>query len=191
MADVNIISLSPRLQKLLVLECERLGLSYTVTRTPEQSARLYISDSITPRLPDDKTIYIGVAKESALDNTFLLTDLRNKIIATLSHSEKKQSGTVRKQKRISLTLDPDSLTVSVRGGAPVRLSPTEYRLMHALNEKHGEILTYAEANALLSCEGSNKTNVYICLLRKKLEANGYKIIYSVRGKGFKIGKNDN
>ena len=190
MADVNIISSSSRLKKLLTLECERLGLSFTVTQAPEKNARIYISDRLIQKLPDEKTIYIGVDKDEALGEVFLLTELREKIIGIISQTEKKQSSVARKPKRLSLTLDPDNLTVSVRGGAPIRLSPTEYKLLHALNEKRGEILTHAEADELLSSDGSNKSNVYICLIRKKLEANGYKIIYSVRGKGFKIVKND-
>ena len=43
MTDINIIA-KGNLASLLVLEAERMGLSYKVTESPIKSARLYVAD---------------------------------------------------------------------------------------------------------------------------------------------------
>lgn len=185
MADVNIITENGRLGALLTLECERLGLSSIITKAPEKSARIYICDT-GAKLPDEKTLFIGIEGTHSLNKSFLLTDLRREMLAILTLSAEKPAVPRKRQRRITLSLNPDEYSVSVRGREPVRLSPTEYKLLDALNSRRGEVLTYAEAEKIIGGEGSNKANVYIYFLRKKLEADGEKIIFSIRGKGFMI-----
>ena len=185
MADVNIITENGRLGALLTLECERLGLSSVITKLPEKSARLYICDADV-KLPNEKTVFIGIEGAHSLNKSFLLTDLRREMLAILTLSAEKPAAQRKRLRRITLSLNPNEYSVSVRGRAPIRLSPTEYKLLDALNSRRGEVLTYTEAEKIIGGEGSNKANVYICFLRKKLEADGEKIILSLRGKGFMI-----
>ena len=191
MIDVNIIA-NGDLAKLLALEAERLGLIYTVSSKPEDGAKLYIADADLcdlALLSPEKAIIIGGGEgfSQQLPKFFLLSDLRQKITDTLirTNSQQQKQSVKRSRKRLDISIDRATSCAILRG-TRISLSPTEFLLLEALLERRGEILGYEEAGTLISSGDSNKVNVYICFLRKKLEAGGDKIIYSIRGKGFMI-----
>lgn len=191
MIDVNIIA-KGNTARLIELECGRLGLGCEISELPLSDSRLYICDlEVTDArgLPADKTLVIGNTEgfSHSLTSTFLLTDLRKKLVEMLTNSapQEKTVPPKRTKKSPSLTLLESTKSAKLRGG-DVSLSPTEFKILSLLLDRKGDVVTHSEIDALIDGGNSNKANVYICFLRKKLEADGEKIIYSVRGKGFMI-----
>jgi len=193
MIDVNLVA-QGNLASLLSLECERLNLEYKISSSPITGAKSYIIDSdfCQAKSPfPKKTVLIGNNSHMdggyALENPFLLADLR-KILKEIMLCEAVQEKKLSPKKQSNapkLFLDGENQAVTLRGHE-IALSPTEFKILSALVAKKGELLTHEEINALIGGEGSNKANVYICFLRKKLEARGDKLIHSIRGKGFMI-----
>ena len=72
-------------------------------------------------------------------------------------------------------------------GVNIQLSEYEMKLLERLCRSCKEPVSREELNLLLGAESGNIADVYICRLRKKLEAiNSAKLIYTVRGQGYKI-----
>lgn len=67
------------------------------------------------------------------------------------------------------------------------LSDTEYKILTLLCKSPQEAISREKIQGLLENEKSNIGDVYICRLRKKLEEPlGQRLIFTVRGKGYKI-----
>ncbi len=78
-----------------------------------------------------------------------------------------------------------AMTATLHGNT-VKLSEYELRVLKILCESKGECVSRERLNSFLGADDGNIADVYICHLRKKLESpNGTKIIYTVRGKGYK------
>ena len=192
MIDVNIIA-DEDLSRLLALECKRFGLSHTVSESPIDGAKIYIAQSGfggAQALPPQKTIFIGEEAEPfwhTLPNPFLLTEFRQILGSLLfGNCEKEEKPLKEKPKKtLPLSLDSKKRTATVRRNE-IKLSPTEFKILSLLWERKGKVVTHGEIDELIGGSSSNKSNVYLCYLRKKLEAYGDKIILSVRGKGFMI-----
>ena len=70
----------------------------------------------------------------------------------------------------------------------ISLSETEWRLLARLAEAVGETVRRTELLDLFSAEDGNIVDVYICHLRRKLEAPfGIRLFHTVRGKGYRLG----
>jgi two-component system OmpR family response regulator len=86
-------------------------------------------------------------------------------------------------------LDEDSHEVR-RGGQPVELTPTEFRLLHYLMANAGQVVSKSQIRDRVwdySFDGKvNMVEVYISYLRKKLNAHGPAIIRTVRGIGYSM-----
>ena len=190
MIDLNVVA-EGNLAKLLALEAERAGLTYKVTARPISGARIYVADVTacdTNSLPADSTIAIGEACgfPHKLSNPFLLEDFRALTAKVLAEKPcVKASRAIQKRRSSNIELDRENSS-AVMYGEKIPLSPTEFALLDALVSCRGEVLDYESAREIIGGCESNKLNVYICFLRKKLEAGGEKIIYSIRGKGFMI-----
>lgn len=77
-------------------------------------------------------------------------------------------------------------TVCYRG-RNISLSDYEMRLLLRLCQSGGEAVGREELNLLLGAERGNIADVYICRLRKKLEeADGKRVIFTERSKGYRI-----
>ena len=75
----------------------------------------------------------------------------------------------------------------VFGARSQTLSPTEAKMMECLLSARGQAVTRAMLDEAIGASAANKTDVYICLLRKKLEAlTGNPTIRTVRGVGYRI-----
>lgn len=193
MIDVNIVA-ADNVAALLAFECERFELKYKISDIPISNTALFIIDIELYNAPlpsPEKTIIIGAKKTSltsrCLEKPFLISDLRQILrnMIMLNATSQKMPTVQRKSNVGKLSLNAEERSVTIRKNKVI-LSPTEYKIFEALALRKKEILTYEEIDKLIGGNGTNKANVYICLLRKKLEANGDKIIYSVRGKGFTI-----
>lgn len=72
-------------------------------------------------------------------------------------------------------------------GKSISLSPCEYRIMECLLKKRGTAVTRAELSAIIGYSETNKTDVYVCYLRRKTDdLPGGRLIRTVRGKGYMI-----
>lgn len=85
-----------------------------------------------------------------------------------------------------LILDKKSMSVALHG-THIKLTEYELLVLETICKNSGKCVTREDLCELLGGDGeSNIADVYICHLRKKLEEPfGIKIIYSVRGKGYK------
>jgi DNA-binding response OmpR family regulator len=93
-------------------------------------------------------------------------------------------------REVSLSMESESaLRV---GNALVDLTPKEAALMRCLLDHRGEIVGRDALSEALQSMGrestdSNKTEVYLCFLRRKIERPlGIRLITTVRGKGYRL-----
>ncbi|HEY6305432.1 MAG TPA: response regulator [Candidatus Angelobacter sp.] len=90
-----------------------------------------------------------------------------------------------------LEMDPAARKVH-RGKREVKLSPKEFDLLVLLMRRAGE--TVSRRQLLLDCWGTHETDsnlvdVYVNYLRKKIDsASAEKLIQTVRGSGYRLGK---
>ena len=90
-----------------------------------------------------------------------------------------------------LEMDPVTRKVH-RGSRDVKLSPREFELLQMLMRRAGE--TVSRQHLLEQCWGtqetdSNLVDVYVNYLRKKIDVQGVdKLIHTVRGAGYRLGK---
>lgn len=88
-----------------------------------------------------------------------------------------------------LVIDPDAALVT-KGGEPVEVTPTEFRLLQTLAENAGKVLSKVQLMEIVwgwDFEGdANIVETYVSYLRKKLEVRGPKLIHTVRGFGYTL-----
>lgn len=85
-----------------------------------------------------------------------------------------------------LVIDSDTASVS-RGGVPISLTATEFRVLQFLAQRRGRVLT--KTQILTTVWGyehydPNLVEVNISALRRKLEAHGPRLIHTERGFGY-------
>ena len=74
---------------------------------------------------------------------------------------------------------------AVWGNREIGLSDNEYKVLEFLCSRRGTLVMRRELDDLLSVDGGNMSDVYICHLRAKLDNKlGLKLICTVRGKGY-------
>ena len=99
--------------------------------------------------------------------------------------------------RSRATIGADELTMTMLdetrlqcGEDVLRLSPTEAAMMRTLIAHRGEVVSREMLESALQGEGktdSNKVEVYLCFLRRKIERPlGLRLITTVRGKGYRL-----
>jgi two-component system OmpR family response regulator len=88
-----------------------------------------------------------------------------------------------------LELDEDRWTVR-RGGAPIELSPTEFRLLAYLMRHEGRVLTRAQLlENVWGWDYSGASQIvetYVSYLRRKLDPLGSPLIHTQRGVGYSL-----
>jgi two-component system OmpR family response regulator len=111
------------------------------------------------------------------------------VLARLRALIRRASGHVTPELRCgSVVLDPRGARVTV-GGAPVKLTSHEFRVLSYLMHHHGRIVSQSELTEHIYSQGfdrdSNTVEVFIARLRRKL---GGSFIETVRGMGYRIGE---
>lgn len=89
-----------------------------------------------------------------------------------------------------LEIEDDGAQVR-RAGVPVDLTDTERRLLQYLAGQHGRTVTKTQLlTAVWGYDGfdQNVVEVHVSALRRKLEAHGPRMIYTVRGRGYRLGE---
>jgi two-component system, OmpR family, response regulator len=121
-----------------------------------------------------------------LTKPFSLEELVARIGAVLRRSNPAESGSAR-LRVTDLELDEDSHEVW-RGGTPVHLSATEFRLLHYLMLNAGRVVSKAQIrNHVWQYDYSGETNVvelYVSYVRRKADSVGPKLIHTLRGIGY-------
>ncbi|WP_035855427.1 response regulator transcription factor [Cryptosporangium arvum] len=86
-----------------------------------------------------------------------------------------------------LTLDPTTREVT-RGGRPVRLSPTEFRLLRYLMERAGQVVSKPQIlEDVWHYDFAGDTSIvdtYVSYLRRKVDAGEPKLIHTLHRVGF-------
>ncbi|MBD3137802.1 response regulator transcription factor [Microbispora bryophytorum] len=86
-----------------------------------------------------------------------------------------------------LELDPEGLQV-LRAGTPVRLSPTEFRLLHYLVLNAGRVVSKAQILEHVwrydFAGDSSIVDTYVSYVRRKVDRTGPKLIHTMHGIGY-------
>jgi two-component system OmpR family response regulator len=112
------------------------------------------------------------------------------VLARLRALIRRASGQVTPELRCGpVVLDPRLTRVTV-GGAPVKLTSHEFRVLSYLMHHRGRIVSQGELTEHIYSQGfdrdSNTVEVFIARLRRKLAVD---LIETVRGMGYRIGDN--
>ncbi|OIO88776.1 MAG: DNA-binding response regulator [Anaerolineae bacterium CG2_30_64_16] len=140
---------------------------------------------------DDRVYGLDSGADDYLTKPFAFRELLARLRALARRTREIQIGPLQVA---DLTLDEATHEVR-RGGRQIDLSPLEFRLLHCLLRHTGQVLT---RDAILDqvwnfdyAGGSNVVDVYIRYLRRKIEApNELKLLYTVRGVGYKLAETE-
>ncbi|GIE85723.1 response regulator transcription factor [Actinoplanes regularis] len=131
--------------------------------------------------PDDKITGLSVGGDDYVTKPFHLRELIARIKAVLRRAG---DGALVVG---DLALDPDSQDVT-RGGQPIRLSPTEFRLLRFLMANAGQVVSKAEILAgVWRYDFAGDTSIvdtYMSYLRRKVDTAEPKLIHTRRGAGY-------
>ncbi len=185
--------------RMLELEFSMRDMSVYVAEQPSLGvfSEVVLLDLDTARAPDPASYrrMIGFTRGSAqsgeeahrscsmiFHRPFEMRLLRREVMGELSDLH----GEPRGVSSAPLLLDLASGCLSV-GTVKIQLAPKELTLMQCLLERRGEIVSREMIASKIGESVANKTDVYICILRRKLEnAFGDRIIRTERGRGYRI-----
>jgi two-component system, OmpR family, response regulator len=137
---------------------------------------------------EDKLRGLTTGGDDYMTKPFSLEELvaRIRVILRRTGASESSSSTLRFE---DLDLDEDTREVS-RGGEPVELTATEYRLLRYLMLNPRRVLTRAQIlDHVWSYDFGGDARVletYISYLRKKLDRHGPPLIHTVRGVGYAL-----
>jgi len=130
--------------------------------------------------PEDKVNGLTLGGDDYVTKPFHLPELIARIRAVLRRADGGLAVG-------DLTLDPLDQVVS-RGGRPVRLSPTEFRLLHCLLTHAGRTVPKREIlDEVWRYDFAGDTSIvdtYISYLRRKVDSGEPKLIHTVHGVGY-------
>ncbi len=185
--------------RMLELEFQMRGMSVLATTNTEggHSADVVLLDLDSVR-PPDASLYnrmIGFTRESVLASDdahrscsmifhrpFEMRLLRREVLQ--ERGEWISVDAKPSDKQIVLDLEH---AVLICGSERISVSPKELLVMQCLLEHRGTAVARETLADLIGESSANKTDVYICLLRRKLEsAIGDRLIKTDRKKGYRI-----
>lgn len=203
---VLILSADRMFARMLEIEFSAMGYTVTVAEQfpEEQAANVILLDLDTVKAPefsDRGGILIGFTRElTAVDSgegrrcsrilhrPFEMKLIREEIKALLADIPGKTAGTSVPRKQMPewhLQKEPPALLAE---GKRIPLSPQEFAVAECLAQKRGEPVSREELSERIGSSSANKTDVYICLLRRKTAElfGGIPWIRTVRGKGYTV-----
>lgn len=193
---IIIISASEQIKAFFKLEALNLNLSVECIEKIDRahndlsSYDLAIIDIDTVRqmpLNNARTaLTVSACKENAdISYPCLISEVRKIYNALYAQSSIKSDSDKNQNVKIIFYSDTKKL-VSVNEKKYI-LSDTEYKILSMLCENANQAVLREEIQELFENGSSNIGDVYICRLRKKLEATlGRRLIFTVREKGYKI-----
>jgi DNA-binding response OmpR family regulator len=135
---------------------------------------------------NDKVELLGLGADDYLAKPFVVAELLARSRALMRRPETYAGNILRLG---NLELDPDKFLVS-QDGSRVFLSSKEFALLEYLMKNKGRILSHQEIMENVWDENadpfSNTIEVHISNLRRKLESDGHKLIFTFSNRGYKI-----
>ena len=200
--QVWILSADEAFARMLTVELEMLRLSVLCNADPQaaHSAEIVLLDLDTA-FPPPVACYrrmIGFTRNSAsaadetrrlcsliLRRPFELRRLREEVFSLL-YDDGGSSYTRPASMRIEAKAAESLYTVSLSDGRRVSLSPKEHAVLSLLVANRGMPISREAISKEIGESSANKADVYICLLRKKLESADRRVILTVRGRGYQL-----
>jgi two-component system OmpR family response regulator len=132
----------------------------------------------------DKITGLSLGADDYVTKPFDLDELIARIRAILRRTTGQQSDVLTVG---TLTLDADGHQVT-RAGQPLRISPTEFRLLHYLMENAGRVVSKAQIlDRVWRYDFNGDTSIvdtYISYLRRKVDDEEPRLIHTVHGVGY-------
>ena len=198
--NILILSEDAVFARMLELELAAMQFSVAINSSPASRANDLIlvdldSSTIPQKAKNDARI-IGFTRHfevSSLDaerrcsmilhRPFQMRILREEV-ANLNTSVQEKTTNTAARKDLSIHLEGDLLKVD---DATLTLRPKEAVVMAALLNKRGKPVSREALSLLIGESSTNKTDVHICYLRRKLSmVTDRQIIKTVRGQGYQI-----
>ena len=136
---------------------------------------------------DDKVTGLTLGGDDYMTKPFGLEELAARVRTVLRRSRPAQAEPV--LSFADLTLDQDTYEVR-RGGQPVELSPTEFRLLRYFMLNPGRVLTRAQLlDHVWDYDfggSSTVVSTYVTYLRRKLASDGPDLIHTQRAVGYSL-----
>ncbi|MGK5683483.1 response regulator transcription factor [Actinoplanes sp. URMC 104] len=134
--------------------------------------------------PADKVTGLSLGADDYVTKPFDLEELIARIHAILRRTSGRPTGLLSVG---ALTLDPEGHQVT-RDGRPVRVSPTEFRLLRHLMENAGRVVSKAQIlEQVWQYDFGGDASIvdtYISYLRRKVDVEEPKLIHTVHGVGY-------
>lgn len=195
--QVRILCNDNSLHRLLTLLLRENG--YEITAKPTSPCPL-ILDLDSAELPHDKkhSAIIAVCREldaldahvaskcrAVLSRPFEFSELMAAVEDAATNAGKHSYVTSRVKKAPALTLTTATRTLSC-GASQVTLTPTEAAIFARLMQDRTKVVTYEQISDLLGGCASNKIEVHICSLRRKIaQIYPLPLIKTVRSQGYR------
>ena len=199
-AQVWILSSDALFSRMLMLELkmQRLDVVCAASLEGAQYADVVLLD-LDSALPPPRNRYremIGFSRNAIasgdeigrrcsliLRRPFEMKRLRDEVLSLIS--EDLQKPAVRKPTDREVQADGDADGwIQLPDGGRIRLSPKEYAVFRLLAEHRGTPVSRERISEEIGESMANKVDVYVCLLRKKLETADTRLIKTIRGKGY-------
>jgi two-component system OmpR family response regulator len=172
---------------LVVLDINMPGIDgYEVVRRMRSSGHTVPVIFLSARdAVEDRVDGFEVGGDDYLTKPFHLKELLARVAAVLKRADTARTGTARLACGL---IEIDDATHQVwRDGAPVELTPTEYRLLQFLLRNAGVVVS--KAQILDQVWGSDETgtsvvDTFISTLRSKVDRGDPRVIHTVRGFGY-------
>jgi two-component system OmpR family response regulator len=156
---------------------------FEVVRRLRERAQVPVLFLTARDAPEDKVAGLTLGGDDYVTKPFNLEELIARIRAIL----RRTGGTAGLLVVGDLHLDPDGHLVT-RAGQPIRLSPTEFRLLHFLMRHSGRVVSKAQIleHVWQYDFGGDPSIVdtYISYLRRKVDTSEPKLIQTVHGVGY-------
>lgn len=132
--------------------------------------------------PEDRLIGLQAGADEVMAKPFLLSEFACKVTALIRRNGHQPTGI----ELGDLVVDEGAHTVD-RGGRPVELTAVEFALLLAFCHNRGLVLSKTQLLTMVwgfDHHNVNLVEVHVSGLRRKLEAEGPRIIHTVRGAGY-------
>ncbi len=123
---------------------------------------------------------------------FLMSEFLASVFGDIDASSRAQSIREKRSSRPAakrreyLVLDHERKHI-IFGQDDIALTENEFKLISCLYERRGEAVSREELSSVLGSSESNMCDVYICMLRRKLDNRfGIRFLITVRGKGYML-----
>ena len=194
--QVFILSADALFSRMLMLELKMQRLDVACAAEPKalQYADVVLLDldSALPPTPDRYRSMIGFSRRAAasgdeiwrlcsliLRRPFEMKRLRDEVLFLLYDDVERANA-----QRHSADFEEMEGQVHLSDGRQISLSPKEYAVFRLLREHRGTPVSKERISQEIGESSANKAEVYICMLRRKLERGDVRLIKTIRGKGY-------